>query len=40
MELNNPTAPAGEVQGTQDPASAATLGTNNPENSGTGRGRR
>ena len=41
MELNNPSAQTGETQGPgTSPTGAATLGTNNSENSPTGRGRR
>jgi hypothetical protein len=41
MELNNPAAESGETQGAGTSATgAATLGTNNSENSTTGRGRR
>ena len=41
MELDNPTAESGETQGAgSSPTGAATLGTNNSENSTTGRGRR
>ncbi len=41
MELNNPAAESGETQGSGTSATgAATLGTNNSENSTTGRGRR
>ena len=41
MELDNPTPESGETQGAgSSPTGAATLGTNNSENSTTGRGRR
>jgi len=41
MELDNPTPASGETQGPgTSPTGAATLGTNNSENSPTGRGRR
>jgi hypothetical protein len=40
LELNQPAAQATETGGTTSPMGAATLGTNNPENEGIGRGRR
>ena len=40
MELNNPTAESGETLAGTDATGAAALGTNNSENSTTGRGRR
>jgi len=40
MELNNPTDLSTEPQSGPSPTADATLGTNNSENSGTGRGRR
>ena len=40
MELNNPTTLSTEPQSGSSPTGAATLGTNNSENSGPGRGRR
>ena len=40
MELNNPTAESGETLAGTGATGAATLGTNNSENSMTGRGRR
>jgi hypothetical protein len=40
MELNNPTDLSTEPQSGPSPTADATLGTNNSENSGIGRGRR
>ena len=40
MELNQPASGSGETTGTTSPMSEATLGTNNSENTTTGRGRR
>ena len=40
MELDSPTVPSAETQGNPSPMDDATLGTNNSENSTTGRGGR
>ena len=40
LELDSPTVPSGHAQGSPSPIADATLGTNNPENATTGRGRR